>query len=98
MTTTNDLPTAPVWEPPMAGTESPHYSIGHWVEDDPEAGDGAFSSAGAFGFYPWIDSRVRWWGVLARLDLHVGTEPGPGVESMFCGRRIRAAWVSGEAQ
>ena len=26
--------------------------IGHWIEDDPVAGDGAFSSPGAFGFYP----------------------------------------------
>jgi hypothetical protein len=24
--------------------ESWHYSIGHWVEDDPKVGDGAFSS------------------------------------------------------
>ena len=34
-----------------------HYSWGHWIEDDPSNGDdGAFSSPGAFGFYPWIDS------------------------------------------
>ena len=82
---------------PMSGNESPHYSIGHWVEDDPKVGDGAFSSAGAFGFYPWIDRRVKWWGVLARMDLDVGSEPGPGVESLQCGRRIRAAWITGEA-
>jgi hypothetical protein len=81
---------------PMPHTESPHYSIGHWVEDDPQAGDGAFSSAGAFGFYPWIDRHVKWWGVLARMDLRAGAQPGPGVESLYCGRRIRAAWVSGQ--
>jgi len=80
---------------PMSPDESPHYSIGHWVEDDPKAGDGAFSSAGAFGFYPWIDRKATWWGVVARLDLDTGTDPGPGVESLYCGRRIRAAWISG---
>ena len=78
---------------PMPQAESPHYSIGHWVEDDPSAGDGAYSSAGAFGFYPWIDHGVRWWGVLARFDVRVGAAPGPGVESLYCGRRIRAAWI-----
>ena len=83
---------------PMPWTESPHYAIGHWVEDDPVAGDGAFSSAGAFGFYPWIDHGVRWWGVLARFDAGVGRAPGPGVESLYCGRRIRAAWVGGETR
>jgi hypothetical protein len=36
--------------------EAMDYSIGHWVEDEPATGDGTFSSAGAFGFYPWIDS------------------------------------------
>jgi hypothetical protein len=82
---------------PMPHTESPHYSIGHWVEDDPQAGDGAFSSAGAFGFYPWIDREVAWWGVLARFDMRVRSQPGPGVESLYCGRRIRAAWIRGAA-
>jgi len=28
------------------------YAIGYWVEDDATYGDGAFSSAGSFGFYP----------------------------------------------
>jgi hypothetical protein len=83
---------------PMAGDESPHYALGHWVEDDPVAGDGAFSSAGAFGFYPWIARGVDWWGVLARVDLHVGRKPGPGVESLYCGRLIRAAWMDGRAR
>jgi len=84
---------------PMARDESPHYSIGHWVEDDPAVGDGAFSSAGAFGFYPWIDAGKTWWGVLARVDLRdVCQDPGPGVASLYCGREIRAAWLSGRAR
>ena len=51
---------------PIPPGESWHYSIGHWVEDDPTVGDGAFSSAGAFGFYPWIDRDEDHYGVLAR--------------------------------
>lgn len=78
---------------PVPSTESWHYSIGHWVEDDPVVGDGAFSSAGAFGFYPWISADKQWWGVLARYD-----SAGSGEDSVACGRRIRAAWLSGVAR
>jgi hypothetical protein len=41
---------------PLPPNESWHHSVGHWVEDDPAVGDGAFSSPGAFGFYPWVDA------------------------------------------
>jgi hypothetical protein len=73
-----------------------HYSIGHWVEDDP-GGDGAFSSAGAFGFYPWISKDKTTWGVLARF---APTFDGAkaGAASLMCGREIRAAWGSGEVR
>ena len=57
---------------PVPSTESWHYSIGHWVEDDPAVGDGAFSSAGAFGFYPWIDASKTYYGVLAREAIELG--------------------------
>ena len=73
-------------------TESDHYSIGHWVEDDPAAGDGAFSSPGAFGFYPWISADKTWWGIVARSVM--ASDEQQGVASLKCGRRIRAAWVS----
>ena len=79
---------------PIPSTESWHYSIGHWVEDDPAVGDGAFSSAGAFGFYPWIDSTKTWYGVLARV-LPAQEE---GYASAQCGRLIRKAWVTGVTQ
>lgn len=69
-----------------------HYSIGHWVEDDPTMGDGAFSSPGAFGFYPWIDATKTYYGVVARLDL------AGAIDSVHCGRLIRKAWVAGVAQ
>jgi hypothetical protein len=79
---------------PIPTSETWHYSIGHWVEDDPTVGDGAFSSAGAFGFYPWIDRTKTWYGVLARVT--VG--PESGYESAQCGRLIRKAWVTGTTQ
>jgi hypothetical protein len=84
---------------PIPSTESWHYSLGHWVEDDPVVGDGAFSSPGAFGFYPWIDAGKTTYGVLAR---HVsvsltGSDP-VAVDSVVCGRAIRKAWFTGVAQ
>lgn len=80
---------------PVPQTESWHYSLGHWVEDDPTVGDGAFSSAGAFGFYPWIDATKTWYGIVARRDSGGNND---GYASAQCGRLIRKAWVSGVAQ
>lgn len=75
--------------------ESDTYSIGHWVESDPAVGDGAFSSAGAYGFYPWIDATKSWYGIVARQTAGPGEQGG--VDSMMCGRLIRKAWLSGTA-
>lgn len=89
---------------PIPSTHSYHYSIGHWVEDDPVDGDGAFSSAGAFGFYPWIDATKRWYGIIARRDTSNTNDPnnpdagGHGFASERCGRLIRRAWILGVAQ
>ncbi|HSW05264.1 hypothetical protein [Aquabacterium sp.] len=76
---------------PIPPTESWHYSVGHWVEDDPVLGDGAFSSPGAFGFYPWIDASRTTYGVLARVA------PMGAFDSVQCGRLIRKAWTSATA-
>lgn len=78
---------------PIDGGVNWHYSIGHWVEDDPTSGDGSFSSAGAFGFYPWINSSKTLYGIVARLGL-----AGGGEASARCGAQIRKAWVTGVAQ
>ncbi len=77
---------------PSPEDEKMHYSLGHWVEDDPVVGDGAFSSGGALGFYPWIDADKRFYGVVARQ-----AERG-GPVSRQCGRLIRAAWADGLAR
>lgn len=88
---------------PVPGNESWSYSLGHWVEADPAVGDGAFSSAGAFGFYPWIDASRSWYGIIARQQAPApGTDEdeslGEGARSVQCGRLIRKAWISGIAQ
>ncbi len=82
-------------ETPIKGVDV-HYSIGHWVEDDAD-GDGAFSSAGAFGFYPWISRDETTWGVLARMSLTLDGARA-GAASLMCGREIRAAWTSSAAR
>ena len=76
---------------PSPPGESWHYSIGHWVEDDPVVGDGAFSSPGAFGFYPWIDRGKTTYGLIARN----ASNPLP---SVYCGRLIRKAWATATPQ
>lgn len=70
-----------------------HYSLNHWIEDDPQTGDGAFSSPGAFGFYPWISADKQWYGILAR-ESH---KPLAYRESAYCGSKLRRAWETGEA-
>lgn len=84
---------------PIAGSLAWHYSLGHWIEDDPNGGDAALSSAGAFGFYPWLDAGKTWWGIVARHEKTglSGDDSGqrPARQSAACGARIRAAWVRG---
>jgi hypothetical protein len=79
---------------PLPQTEDWHYSLGHWVEDDPRVGDGAFSDPGLHGFYPWIDAGKTYYGIVARAS----AAPGAHVVSMQCGRSIRKAWLTGRLQ
>lgn len=76
-----------------------HYSYGHWIEDDPRTGDGAYSSPGAFGFYPWIDSSKKFYGIISRKHKtdRGNLEIGSGYASALCGRKIRKAFATGHA-
>jgi hypothetical protein len=74
--------------------EAWNYSAGHWVEDDPASGDGTFSSPGAFGFYPWIDSTKTCYGIVAR-EVAGG---GAAFSSVECGRNLRKAFMTGVVQ
>jgi hypothetical protein len=58
------------------------YSYAHWVEDD-----GALSSPGLFGFYPWIDGQT--YGIVAR---HAFTGAAY-IDSAKCGRALRQAFA-----
>lgn len=79
-------------------SEAWHYSIGHWVENDPATnGDAAFSSPGMFGFYPWIDSTKSYYGVISRFQ-PTGNGVQQGYASAQCGRLIRHAWITGVEQ
>jgi hypothetical protein len=69
-----------------------HYSLGHWVEDDPSQGDGAFSSPGTLGYYPWIAPDKRTYGLIAR-----DAGPSNWAASSRCGRILRQAWRTGSA-
>ena len=89
---TNPATCASAVSTPIPGDESRSYSLGHWVEDDPTVGDGAFSSPGAFGFYPWIDSDKAYYGIVARA-----AGGGAAIESVKCGRLIRKAWMTGNS-
>jgi hypothetical protein len=74
--------------------EAWHYSIGHWVEDDSSnsADDGAFSSPGAEGFYPWIDRSKTYYGIVAH------SEDMSAYMTAECGRAIRQAFMTGVPQ
>jgi len=76
--------------------EAWHYSIAHWVEDDPEYnGDGAFSAPGGQGFYPWVEAAKNYYGLLARATTGPDKQ---GFQSVQCGRLIRHAWDTGVKQ
>ncbi|GAC1627872.1 MAG: hypothetical protein NVS9B10_17220 [Nevskia sp.] len=73
--------------------EAWHYSLNHWVEDDPRSGDGAYSSPGLEGFYPWISADRTSYGLIAREQLRANAYWA----SVQCGRDIRKAYFSGTA-
>jgi hypothetical protein len=80
--------------------EAWHYSLGHWIEDDPATTPPeniAFSSPGSFGFYPWIDATRTTYGILAR-QTKAFTGADEGYASVKCGRLLRLAWLTGVPQ
>lgn len=84
--------------PELAVPEAWHYSLGHWIEDDPAgtpANNFAYSSPGLFGFYPWVDIERKYYGVLVRQGLDLAND---GFLSAQCGRLIRLGWKTGVPQ
>jgi len=72
-----------------------HYSWGHWIEDG-SGDDGAFASPGKFGFYPWIDATIKYYGVVAREDHSLDPANPPYLQSVYCGQDIRKAFFTGK--
>jgi hypothetical protein len=79
---------------PVPSSTSWHYSYNHWIEDDPVTGDGAFSSPGLFGTYPWIDKTKAYYGLVARYS----TASQAYIQSAYCGAKIRKAFVTATPQ
>jgi hypothetical protein len=77
-----------------------HYSITHWIEDGSLTGDGAYSSPGKDGFYPWIDASKTYYGIISRFDNNEIASPdtSPYYKSVLCGTAIRKAFLTGVVQ
>ncbi|HJW56980.1 MAG TPA: hypothetical protein VJ577_17065 [Burkholderiaceae bacterium] len=90
-------PNQAIYSPVESLGEPWSYSYNHWVES--EKGNGtvdAYSSAGAFGFYPWIAGDRKYYGILSRHDSQLDQQEG--MASMRCGRQIRKAFLGALAQ
>jgi len=83
-----------------AGTVAWSYGDHYWVENNTVTGqfpngsviapgDGAYSSAGAYGFYPWITADLESYGIVARRALLGTAYQASGV----CGQAIRYAYT-----
>lgn len=73
---------------PIPETDTWSYSLGHWVESGPDA-YAAYSSPGAFGFYPWISKDKKYWGLLVRES----KSPSAYWDSAVCGKEIRTEFI-----
>lgn len=71
-----------------------YYGLGHWIEGRPGTPQAVSSSAGAFGFYPWISTDRQWYGIVARREFAARA----GMASAACGALIREAWLDGVAR
>lgn len=69
------------------------YGLGHWVQGSPEI----VSSAGAFGYFPWLDLKTGTWGIMG-TDL--GLSLSDPTSSYRCGVKlqnaVRACFEKGE--
>jgi hypothetical protein len=81
------------------GSVNFHFSLHHWIEDNTGGtypihgttqppGDGAYSSPGAYGFYPWISANKQYYGVISTQG-----DVGKYEYTIPCGRAIRGAFL-----
>nr|WP_253899535.1 hypothetical protein [Corallococcus carmarthensis] len=83
---------------PWSAAGEAYYGLGHWIEGEPVNGTWTVtghSSAGAFGFYPWVNAARTRYMVLAR-SRQLGEEEGE--KSRACAQTVRKAYETGVAQ
>lgn len=73
-------------------TQNWRYGLGHWVES-PE-GDGAFSSLGANGVYPWISAGRQWAGVIVpgRMSPRQSQVLGAAIRGVLASQPPKLPW------
>ncbi|WP_163992917.1 hypothetical protein [Pyxidicoccus caerfyrddinensis] len=80
-------------------TGQAYYGLGHWIEGETLGGVWSVtghSSAGAFGFYPWVNAARNRYMLLARSRQLGGEEEGE--KSRACAQTIRKAYELGVPQ
>jgi hypothetical protein len=72
------------------------YGLGYWIEVDSNPNlhstQRIYSSAGLFGFYPWVTEDKQFYGIIARHDRALLSRPGVG--SALCGKALREALLT----
>ncbi|NRD64455.1 hypothetical protein HRD49_22130 [Corallococcus exiguus] len=83
---------------PWSAAGEAYYGLGHWIEGETVGSSWTVtghSSAGAFGFYPWVNAARTRYMVLAR-SRQLGNEEGE--KSRACAQTVRKAYETGVAQ
>lgn len=101
-----DADAVPAWPggPGVAYTPAPeglefHYGLGHWIERELVNGTWTVvghSSAGAFGFYPWVNAGRSQYMLLARSRWSLSGREGD--MSRVCAHQILKAYETGNPQ
>lgn len=75
---------------PGPGDTNWWYGNHYWIEKDPQGKVEAYSSAGLYGFYPWMTADKKYYGIIARK----GPIINAAAQSVSCGRAIREKFLS----
>ncbi|RKH21798.1 hypothetical protein D7X74_00250 [Corallococcus sp. CA047B] len=101
-----NVDSVPAWEggtnvsyTPWTAAGQAYYGLGHWIEGETVSGVWTVtghSSAGAFGFYPWVNAARTRYMLLARSRQLGGDAEGE--KSRVCAQAIRKAYELGVPQ
>lgn len=77
---------------PAPNDENWWYGLHYWIEKDSTGQKvEAYSSAGLYGFYPWITADQKYYGIIAREDRN-SVDGKAYIESARCGKALRKAF------